>query len=207
MVSQELPKLLARVRFPLPAPTSLEIGAFLNDRTASSTGPLDLFFAPVLGLPAWGVRQGHGSFLDFEFGQPALKVEEWQTKEGMRRSAHVTGEWHLWIYCCHWRVLQDGAELAWSESTREEIDRAAARLNGQQLSGVTVDPRNGRSSFAFDLGGVLETWPYGDDLTQQQWTVFNRGEVFGYRADGHYFRGRADTPPDQEQWFPLSRFH
>jgi hypothetical protein len=158
----------------------------------------------MLGLPAWGVKQGHGSFLTFEFGEPKLEVSERQSDErGLRRSAFVRGQWHLWIYCCHWRVLQDGTQLACSEDTNEIIARAAATLNGQKLLAVRVDPSQGRSTFKFDLGGALETWPYGDDPTDKQWIVFTETEAFAYRADGFYKRDPSDTPPDQEMWLPL----
>jgi len=151
------------------------------------------------------VKQGHGSFLTFEFGQPRLEVRELRQSEerGWRRSAYVHGEWHLWIYCCHWRALQDGTELAWSEDANEVIRRAAATLNGQKLIAVNVVTTEGRSTFTFDLGGSLETWPYGDDPTAEQWFFYGITEVFTYRADGQYSQGSRDTLPDQECWLPL----
>ena len=171
---------------------------------AVAPDPLDAFVSPILGLPAWGVKQGHGSFLTFEFGDPKLEVSERQSEDrGLRRSAYVHGEWHLWIYCCHWRALQDGTQLAWSEDANELIERDAAGLNGQKLVAVGVDPAEGRSTFTFDLGGALETWPYGDDPTDEQWIIHARTEVFAYRADGLYMSGAGDTLPEQEQWLPL----
>ena len=166
--------------------------------------PLETFVRPMLGLPAWGVRQGHGSFLTFEFGEPKLEVHERHSPEkGLRRSAHVHGRWHLWIYCCHWRALQDGTQLAWSEDAEQIIGRATATLNGQKLVDVSVAPEHGRSTFSFDLGGLLETWPYGDDLTDEQWTLLTDVEAFAYRADGTYASGRRNTPPDLRRWLPL----
>jgi hypothetical protein len=151
----------------------------------ASLETVEQFLLPIIGLPAWGVKQGHGSFLTFEFGDPKLEVHEWQSNsKGVSRSAHVHGRWHLWIYCCHWRATQDGTKLAWSEDPSDLIGRAAARLNGQKLLAVEVDRDKGRSSFIFDLGCVLETWPY-DDPTDEQW-IFMTGETasFAYRADG-----------------------
>lgn len=166
--------------------------------------PLNTFIGPVLGLPAWGVKQGHGSFLTFEFGEPRLEVVERQSPtKGLRRDAHVHGQWHLWIYCCHWRALNDGAQLAWSEDDQASIGRAMAVLNGQKLIEVRVAPEEGRSTFTFDLGGSLETWPYGDDATEEQWTIQTDTEAFAYRADGLYSRGPSDTPPDVQRWLPL----
>ena len=180
-------------------------GAILNGVSSAAPTPLDTFVGPMLGLPAWNVKQGHSSFLTFDFGEPRLEVSEWHSeKRGLRRLARVRGQWHLWIYCCHWRALQGGTQLAWSEDADELIERAAAMLNGQKLLAVRVDPNQGRSTFEFDLGGAVETWPFGDDPSEEQWTVLTAGEAFAFRADGFYSRGPSDTPPDRVQWLPLS---
>jgi hypothetical protein len=134
------------------------------------------------------VKQGYGSFLTFEFGEPVR--ERGSEREGLRSATTSEhGEWHLWVYCCHWRVLQDGAQLAWSEDDRDTIGGAMHRLNGQKLFSVNVAPQQGRSDFRFDLGGSLETWPYGGDPTDEQWMLFAGQETFTYRADGRYSQG------------------
>ena len=153
--------------------------------------PLDEFVGPMLGLPAWDVRKGHGSFLTFEFGEPRLGRPE-------------GGQWHLWIYCCHWRAFQGASALAWSEDSDELIERAASKLNGQKLVAVRADPSQGHSTFTFDLGCSLETWPYGDDATEEQWMILTNSEAFAYRADGRYHRHPSDTPPDQVRWLSFS---
>lgn len=158
----------------------------------------------MLGLSAWGVKQGHGSFLTFEFGEPKLGVTECKSEEiGLRMSAHVHGDRHLWIYCCYWRALQDGSQVTWSENADELIERAAARLNGQKLTSVEVDPDKGRSTFTFDLGGSLETWPSGGDSTDEQWFIHGKSEVLAYGADGLYFLGPGDTLPADVWWLPM----
>ena len=179
-----------------------------NERFVSSQPtspePLQKFVRPMLGLPAWNVGQGHASCLTFEFGTPKLEVtERYSLEKGTRRSAHVHGQWHLWIFCCHWRVMQNGTQLAWSEDTTDIIRRAAATLNGQKLLDLTVIAEDGRSTFTFDLGGSLETWPYGDDAADEQWMILGRADAFGYRADGSYSCGPSDTPSDLERWLPL----
>lgn len=68
---------------------------------------------------------------------------------------------------------------------------------------VRVAPDDGRSTFTFDLGGSLETWPYGDDPTQEQWTISTEAETFAYRADGHYACGPSSASPDLVRWLPL----
>ena len=159
----------------------------------------------MIGIPAWGVTQGHGSFLTFEFGEPKLDVQERKSAEkGLRRSAFVQGQSHLWIYCCHWRAMQNNEQTAWSEDANEHICRATATLNGQKLMAVSVGPKTGHSRFTFDLGGSLETWPYGEDPTDEQWIIHRGTETFAYRADGHYSYGPSDRLPETEIWLPLA---
>lgn len=176
----------------------------LVDSISTCPKPLATFIEPMLGLPAWGVRQGYGSYLTFEFGSPKLEVTERQSSEkGLRRSAYVHGQWHLWICCCHWRALQDETQLAWSEDNDQVIRRATATLNAQKLVGVRVSPDSGHSTFTFDLGGTLETWPYGDNPADEQWTILTDTECFTYRADAYYHCGPSNTPLDLARWLPL----
>jgi hypothetical protein len=170
---------------------------------ANAPNPLKSFVKPIIGLPAWGVHQGYGSFLTFDFGEPKLKVHD-RKKDGRPwRQAYVQGQWQLWIDCCHWRVVRDSNQIAWSEDSTEVISSAAAFLNGQKLRSLSVAPAQGRSTFMFDLGGSLETWPYEDDLADEQWIILTETEAFAYRADGAYWRGPCDTPPDAQHWLPL----
>jgi hypothetical protein len=168
------------------------------------THPVETFTAPIVGLPAWEVKRGYGSFLTFDFGEPRLKLHEWQAKEGgLRRSAYVTGAWRLWIYCCNWKALDGNKQLASSEDTDDIISKAADSMNGQKLLRVSVDPGSGRSTIAFDLGGSLETWPYDDGENDKQWMILTETEVFAYRADGQYMRDPIDTKPSEERWLPI----
>lgn len=176
--------------------------------------PVKSVFAPLVGLPAWGAQKGHGSMLTFEFGEPSLQIREpidtsdkASTKAAAslaRRKITPRGEWHLWIYCCNWRCLANGVEIARSDSADAEIAAAAAELDGQRLLAVIVEPQRGRSTFTFDLGGLLETSPY-DDGQDEQWLLYHgSGDVFAYRADGHYSWGPSDKHPGDEVWLPLT---
>jgi len=164
--------------------------------------PLAGFIQPILGLTSWGVKQGYGSFLTFEFGQPKLEIREHTSKR--RRSAYVQGDWHLWIYCCHWRILQDGEQIAWSEDAPAQILQGTDLLNGQNWLELDVLPQQGRSTFSFDLGGLLETWPYGSDQSDEQWKIYSNTEVFTYNASGSYAREPVETRPEEVSWLPLS---
>lgn len=166
--------------------------------------PLQQIVRPILGLPTWGVKQGHGSFLTFEFGEPKLEVHERRSeREGLQRTALVHGRWHLWIYGCEWRVVQDDVQLAWNEDDRDTICRALHRLNGQKLSSIEVEARDGCSTFRFDLGGSLDTCPNGNDRTVEQWMLFEDKDVFIYRADGLYSHGPSDVADETKRWLPL----
>ena len=73
-----------------------------------------LTFEHVYGLPCWNAKSGWGSFLTMEFGLPHLEIREpsppkpdWSLRtrrSQARRLVVVHGEWHLWIYCCEWKV-------------------------------------------------------------------------------------------------------
>ena len=156
-------------------------------------------FAKLYGVPSWHVRQGYGSFLTFEFGTPRQEIEpvvnRLPDREGSRptRMVNICGDWHLWIYCCGWRITQDGSVLAMFESSRESIAAACGALGGQALSEFTFRPERGESVFRFDLGGKLTTAPYDSDLNEQ-WSLYcPDNSVLIYRSDGAFSHGSADT--------------
>ena len=117
--------------------------------------PVANAFEPLLGRPAWLVRQGHGSFLTLEFGDPRLDIG------GPRPLLFKTGkdtitvttrrvevrDWHLWIYCCRWTLTIDGRELAHCESDETTIRRTTSVLHGQELRRVDVASTDGSSEF------------------------------------------------------------
>jgi hypothetical protein len=183
----------------------------LFDPTQSD--PLYRAFAPLVGLPAWQVRRGHGSFLTLEFGAPHLKIrepkvappdmDEQVAAQFRRRLVIPRGEWHLWIYCCHWRVLSGGEEVAWSEASDDEIGAAAKELDGQLLTAAEADPAQGTSAFEFDLGATLQTWPYGSGDDTQWMLYMPSGDVFSYRENGFYSLGPGSQSPDEQVWQTL----
>jgi hypothetical protein len=163
----------------------------------NSDGPIQSAFASVVGLPAWSVRRGYGSFVTLEFGET-------------RATPHghpPRGDGHLWIYCCRWRLLIGGTQIACDESSDAEIDAAVARLEGQPLAGVSND--NGATQFRFSVA-VLETWPYDDtedwprDGTDTWMFFAPSGNVLTYRADGAHSLEPSDTPPEETVWFAQS---
>lgn len=163
--------------------------------------------SPLLGMPCWGVKRGQGSFLTLEFGAPSVSVREPITSESgsakvrralARRHVVVHGAWHLWIYCCEWRVESGGRTVGDSSAWRR-IDAAARVLDGQKLIGITLAPRGARTKFVFDLGAVLETRPY--DRTSEQWSLYTpTGRVISFRADRKYAIAKGGQPESQHRW-------
>ncbi len=165
-------------------------------------------FEPILGRPAWLVKKGYGSFLTLEFGAPRLEVGPVRKprKPGFSgsRDVAVLGDWHLWIYCCGWNIVQDGERMAHSESEDAAIARATAWLDGQRLERLWMEPGTVITRFEFDLGGALETFPVDDDPSDEQWLLYEpSGDVLSVRADNRFSHGPGDTPPDEWRWLPL----
>ncbi len=175
--------------------------------------PVRSSFAPLLGLPTWGVQKGQGSMLSFEFGTPHLLIREPVANPAtdnpkirtllQRRRVFLHGEWNLWIYCCHWRCAENDVDQSTDNSPDAEIVATASLMDGQRLMSVEINPATGKSLFRFDLGATLETWPYEDD-NEEQWMLFTpSGYVLTYRADGYYCWCRSDQSPDEERWLQL----
>lgn len=163
-------------------------------------------FAPLIGLPGWHVRKGHGSFITFEFGNPRLVIRDPMPapinesqlvrRTLARRRIHVRGDWHLWIYCCNWRLVLASQDGCHSESADWEMKAALQDLDGQRLMQVEIASDRGSSIFRFDLGAALETWPYVAEMqsremtedhptADEQWLLYAPSRrVFTYDADG-----------------------
>jgi hypothetical protein len=158
----------------------------------------------IYNTPCWSVKQGHGSFLTFEFGQPHLKVREPSSENRVKKSNYrkitLHGEWHLWIYCCSWKIYLSNELVAWSESSRIKVKNALEYIDGQKITNVEINSDTADTVFYFDLGGVLKTKGYSDDL-YEQWLLFEpQGNVLSVRNDGKYCYQPQDSPEEQEVW-------
>lgn len=111
----------------------------------------------------------------------------------------VHGEWHLWIFCCHWVIELKDKLSAHSESSRTEIERALVNLQGQMITNVSVDPVKGASLFEFDLGGSVHTWRYdvrnSEGEPYQNWMFFEMSDhrVLTYYSTGDYRYGPSNS--------------
>lgn len=110
-------------------------------------------FAPIIGLPAWNVRKGHGSMLTMEFGEPRLDIREplaattasspRVVEQLARRRVTPVGLWHLWLYGCDWRLLMNGSQTASSTDTDAILAQAAQSIDGQKL--ISLKPTSLRA--------------------------------------------------------------
>lgn len=179
-------------------------------------GPLARVFAGAIGRPAWRVCRGHGSAVTMEFGAPHLAVREpiQAVSDGtkqvhrslLRRRATPYGEWHLWIWGCHWRITSDGDEIANSETAETAIDNALKQIDGQKLLGVDATPDNATSVFRFEHGVEFHTWPWAEidgDLADQWMLSMHSGEVFTLRQDGRCCLGPGSQPMSHMEWLSL----
>ena len=172
-------------------------------------------FQPLIGLHAWGVSYGYGSFLTLEFGNPELSIHNLRPvpislvgapsmTEG--RVVRARGRWHLWIYCCDWSISLNGIQLALSESDDARIEQALNILNGQILLNVSVTGV-AQTVFTFDLGVELATWPSppdsydGEDV--EQWYLYEPGgQVLALRSDGYVSVGPGSRTDEEHHWMP-----
>lgn len=170
-------------------------------------------FAPLIGVPCWGVERGQGSLLSFEFGEPRLAIREpfistsplaEMRASAARRRVKPVGAWCLFVFCCRWRV--SGTVSADDDGTHDRIEAAAREIDGQRLIRFECEAAARRATFRFDLGAVLETWPYEDDDKGEQWSLYRPdGHVLTYRADGTVSLDPGDTDPDRMRWEPAAR--
>jgi len=177
-----------------------------------SNKTLQRILKKVYGKPSWDVHKGHGSFVTFEFGKPKLEVSKkvLRPKAGAKflkypkRMAKVHGDWHLWIYCCHWEIRQHGRRIAHSESEDQKIDKACNFLNGQLLTKVVVTPRTWKTDFYFDLGGHLQTSSYRSEPIEMWMMYCPDGRVFTLRDDGKYAYRPGNRPLEEKHWLPFT---
>lgn len=124
-----------------------------------SIGPI---VAPLLGLSAWDVRLGVGSFITAEFGDvvPPKKA---------RQRAH--GAWHLWIMHAAWRIEQGDTMLVASEDRRPKLEAAVENLNGRPLVSLDILAPSLDTLFGFDGGMSVRLFPlYTEEY--EHWQLF-----------------------------------
>jgi hypothetical protein len=166
-------------------------------------------FQRLRSHPCWGIRFAHhlNMYLTLHFGKPSLEIREPVISKSKfprvrrlfaQRGVTVKGQWILWLYCCHWKISSKGRRFTTCWSTQARIEEAILELEGQKIIDVEVKARTGATSFAFDLGGVLECHRSGKD--GPVWHLFKpNGYVLTVYADGTFSHQAASAPNSCER--------
>lgn len=119
--------------------------------------------APIIGLQAWGVSLGTGSFITLEFGKVLSPIEE---------AKHQHGEWHLWIYCSVWRLEIGNDMLVGSEDSRPMLESAIKHLEGATLRSVIVTSPAFDTLFEFEASIKLRVFPISFHDDYEHWMLY-----------------------------------
>ncbi|MEP7134621.1 MAG: hypothetical protein ABI904_06785 [Chloroflexota bacterium] len=119
--------------------------------------------APLIGMKAWGVSLGIGSFVTIEFGKalPSDKV-----------TGRQHGEWHLWIYCSAWRLETEKEVIVGSEDERSILEDAIQQLNGTLLNSVTITRPAFDTIFEFDGLNKIRVFPLSFHDDCEYWMLY-----------------------------------
>lgn len=168
-------------------------------------------FKQVYGKPCWGVEYDRNVNLSMSFGDPILKIREPiqsispsnKIRELFaRRHVTVKGKWWLWIFCAYWKLSFDGERAASGTSSFRQIQIGLAKLSGQILKQVEINPQTGATRFVFDLGGLLEVRRFERDSKEDLWMLYApNGNVLTVRSDGQFSYQLAND--QEERLLPL----
>ena len=154
-------------------------------------------FAPIYGLPCWGVNYGRYLNLSLNFGPPRLRIREPRStvsrsvvvrRNAARRLVTVKGRWWLWIYVSYWRLSYNGIVVSnrrWPAPRK--MPDMLRDLEGQKLIRARVNSKTGATRFDFDLGAKLEVWKVDDREVYELWTLYvcsPQRRVFSLHSNG-----------------------
>ncbi len=149
---------------------------------------------PIIGQFVWGAKQGYGSFLNLEFGNPKTEFSgihkpkeknKFPFNEFESRRLTIKGEHSFFIYMSNWKIYAKENELAHDESERDEIEFALGFINGQKLNNVIINTKENITKLEFDLGGiiVISDENYADEINEL-WNFYTHSDkVITYRND------------------------
>jgi hypothetical protein len=171
---------------------------------------IDKYFRKLAAIPCWGVQWERNLNVSMSFGVPRLKIREPRRSsaksEAVRRVfAHrnvtLKGDWWLWIFCARWTLSIRGLRPVRSTGSERRIRQALRLLDGQRLVDVRIDPRNSRTRFTFDLGGVLDVRKLDESEDSDIWKLYMpRRRVLSVRGDGTFSMHAGNT---QGTYLPL----
>jgi hypothetical protein len=160
----------------------------------------------IYGLLCWGVTWDSQLNLSMSFGDPILRIREPYVSKSRSprlrehasyRQVRVRGKWWLWILCARWKLTISRSLFATGSSSQRKRKLAMARLDGQRLTMITIEPLTGATEFGFDLGATLRVRRLVAD-DSDIWTLYKpNGYVLGIRGDGTCTHAKGTTPEDE----------
>lgn len=117
---------------------------------------------PIIGQKCWGVSLGQGSFLTMNFGRQISSKQE---------DNQIIGEWHLWLYCCAWRLEQNDQFIAASEDSRSKLETAIKILEGLSIQSIDIQKPAWDTIFIFDEKITLRTFSIFSE-EYEHWILF-----------------------------------
>jgi len=170
-------------------------------------------FQELLGVVCWKVKWDGNLNLSMNFGQPSLSIREPREVKSSHKKVsdsfkyrHVTlrGEWFFWILSGYWKVFIKDFDEVTSATSYKRKNMALARLDGQKLIRVSVNPETSATRLDFDLGAVLSIRRMGIKSDGDIWSLYKpNGYVLSVRADGKYHDDPGDTEFGKNEWKPI----
>lgn len=147
------------------------------------------WFGHLTTRPSWGISNSYGSWIRMNFGEPSLDVRdpapEARSAAGRHRRVAVQGEYQLLVELADWTLEIPNWPEVTSESSRRDVRRALARLEGQIITHVKLNSSPVTSVFGFDLGAVLSVASYEDaEPDFELWHLFHEGRELSLEASG-----------------------
>ena len=123
----------------------------------------------LIDIPIKRARLGYGSFLTIDLGEPIQgEKNRW--------------EWHVWIYCCYWKLYRNDLLITHCEDDGSRITSEIEAIEGRCLTQLVVGV-DGCSEFRFSGGSVLKTTPWEEE--SESWMIYTpEGVVLTLNHDG-----------------------
>jgi hypothetical protein len=122
----------------------------------------------LVGRRPWDVSTSKiGSFLTFEFGSRLPPK---------RPNLKPYGEWHLWVYCCHWNVSLNDTIILNQGFSRILKSSIIDKLENRCVLSVDFDIKTFITTFVFEGGYIMRLIPNKDNLID--WIFFTPEFVF-----------------------------
>lgn len=147
------------------------------------------YFSPLNELPCWNATAEYGSWIRLQFGAPHLNIREGNPASTIssmkRRAVFVAGDFELWIEMGAWEMFENGKRVFHSEQPRNQLRRAAGRLNGQKLLKVELVVHPMATVFSFDEGSQLKVCATTDAKPDEPlWHVYSASNFLSLLASG-----------------------